>query len=615
MSVSITSCPSCKTLVLTDTIQCPSCHEVLRSDTVETPTIELAAVSRAAEDMVSCPDCGEMVRGGLVRCWRCGGFLRSEIAEKYQQMQESPRPVPLSEAPDLTEISSTNGQEDRTEEAGEDDFTLGDGISFLDSSAAPGLPPLAEEPKAETPRERAERRAAEQEAARRKGPVTIAPASQTDSEPETIPLQLPAETTAALPVAQSPVSPAAESKVSPAVPSPTAGASAEAPAPAASAPVQPAASTGDPLLDIALQEERESDGRRKDRRRTKAQGEKVALPGFLFVFCPNGHRIHVEEKYRGMTGRCPRCKSAFLVPALDWEAEKNAAKKAEEQQKKESRYKVWTIDAHLHQVDPAKLKLKPGSLEKEFLEVDLAFSADEIMVVSHGKQGTGLFSGEKNKKKREELRAAVQEHLRLEKEILDLPAAGYRLYQREHMPKIQVVQPAVYIHESMFAGVPVFGEGRIAVRLPVTDQDKDLKDILFVSFTLTEFREFGKHLSELYGVKDLGHMEGVPLTDSETEYKCHYSDRRLKAVEVTPFHKADSTIELEVIGHRCQACGLTVSEESRKKEKLGGSSWKGIAKAKCPKCQQKMGEVTLWGIKVPEGAAAGLTESGGVPGT
>ena len=48
------------------------------------------------------------------------------------------------------------------------------------------------------------------------------------------------------------------------------------------------------------------------------------------------------------------------------------------------------------------------------------------------------------------------------------------------MEKIQVVQPAAYAHESMFAGVAVFGEGRIAVRFPVTDQDKDVKDILFV---------------------------------------------------------------------------------------------------------------------------------------
>ena len=55
-----------------------------------------------------------------------------------------------------------------------------------------------------------------------------------------------------------------------------------------------------------------------------------------------------------------------------------------------------------------------------------------------------------------------------------------------------------------------------------------------------------------------------------------------------------------------------VSEESRKKEKLGGAAGKGIAKAKCPKCTQKFGEITLFGIRKEDGDAEGLDSSGGM---
>ena len=114
----------------------------------------------------------------------------------------------------------------------------------------------------------------------------------------------------------------------------------------------------------------------------------------------------------------------------------------------------------------------------------MGYTEDSLLIVTHGKQNAGLFAGEKNKKKFEELRAAVQEHLRLDQELLDLPAAGYREYKKEDMEKVTVVQPTAAIHESMFAGVPVFGEGMIAVRMPALEQDKDATDIMFVSFSL-----------------------------------------------------------------------------------------------------------------------------------
>ena len=89
MSVSIISCPSCKSLVLSDTIQCPTCKHVLKEEVAVGVASDLPAVERASDE-VPCPDCGEKVRSGLVRCWRCGGFLREDIAESYQKMLDGP---------------------------------------------------------------------------------------------------------------------------------------------------------------------------------------------------------------------------------------------------------------------------------------------------------------------------------------------------------------------------------------------------------------------------------------------------------------------------------------------------------------------------------------------
>ena len=72
------------------------------------------------------------------------------------------------------------------------------------------------------------------------------------------------------------------------------------------------ASAGDVLLDIARQEEQESESRRKTRgkKKSSASGPKT---GFI-IFCPYGHQIEVQERHRGQMGKCPRCKAAFIVP-------------------------------------------------------------------------------------------------------------------------------------------------------------------------------------------------------------------------------------------------------------------------------------------------------------
>jgi hypothetical protein len=107
-------------------------------------------------------------------------------------------------------------------------------------------------------------------------------------------------------------------------------------------------------------------------------------------------------------------------------------------------------------------------------------------------------------------------------------------------------------------------------------------------------------MQSVYGVEDLCRGIDVPLEDVFTEAKCHYSEQMLKFLENIEYYQADPEFKLKLVGRKCQACGLVVSEDSRKKEKIGGANGKAIAKAKCPKCQQKFGTISLFALEVPE---------------
>jgi Zn finger protein HypA/HybF involved in hydrogenase expression len=543
--------------------------------------------------------------------------LREEIAETYQKMLDAIQPITYGQAvldaPSDTSPASKPKEKPKrkpklkTEVAGDDDFQLAPGLDLMSQEQHTLQQVMAK--KVAKDAKKAEAAKTTNEAAKtpedsetygiKSPPATDASAAETTapSEPET-----PAKAAAT-----------AEAKESTKAKDSNKDSKETTEAPSARGKSTSPMDVGaDALLEIAKQEENETATRRKTRAKEKAGKGKVAMPGYVYVYCPNGHQIQVDESKRGMTGRCPRCKSFFHVPALDWKKEKEDEIKSQQEAVKESRFTDWLVNAHLHQLDPTKLKLKPGSLEKDFYSVDLGFAPDEWLLVGHGKQGAGFAKAEKNPKKIEGLRGELQEYLRLGKEILDLPASAYRQFNQEELKKLLIVQPAAYAHESMFAGVPVFGEGRIAVRLPITDQDAEISDILFMSFSLSEFRKLATTLKE-YGVEDFGSTDGVPLLDEEATAKCHYSDREIKSVNATTYHNADPEIELVVVGRKCQACSLVVSEDSRKKEKLGGATGKSIAKTACPKCKQKFGGQTLFGIKTEDGEPdKSLGETGGL---
>lgn len=521
-------------------------------------------VMGSSSNEIACPDCGEMVRKELVRCYQCGAFLRKEMAESYQRMRDN-APEPTS--PVLHELSSRPARtiptapsnpssSDLPPLADDDDFALGPGIAAI----APGQ-------------------------------ASATSVSTSTGGDDSYSLNAPALDSSPA-AAELPDVPMDDSK-----PGSTKSAS--------SAPggqvAHSEATAGDVLLDIAKQEEEESEGRRKQRGKRKP-GPSGARGGFV-IFCPWGHQIEVQDKHRGQMGKCPRCKAAFIVPmnhpdekpaeaasptpdatAASTEAAEPAGVLAA------GKFTRWLKDVHIHPLDPTKLKLKPGSLESAFDTQDIGFGLDGLLLLTLARKG-GMFGGAG--KKKPEIRDAAVAHLAAGNPLSDLQVAAQRLFGPDTIKQIQVVQPVVYAHESMFAGIPVFGNNRIAVRLPKPPEGNEL---LFASFCLSEFREFSKQMSEVFNVMNLGEDVGVPLTDKLAEHKCHYTDQTFQALADVAYHQADPSIKLTIVGRKCEGCGLIISEDGRKKEKLGGADGKGIAKAKCPKCQKKFGSFTFYAV-------------------
>lgn len=569
MSVAIVTCPQCKSMLLSDTAQCPNCHHVLHKD----QKVNLSELKTHSEVMgsssneIPCPDCGEMVRKELVRCYQCGAFLRKEMAESYQRMREN---APNVAAPTLREVSHAvrtipsvsrpSESTDLPSLADGDDFSLGAGVTAV-------------------------------------APRQVTASAVPSSGDAIYSLNAPA-------LSATPSVAASASAELPDVPMDDAQPSGKKASAVSRGDEIPhsEATAGDVLLDIAKQEESESEGRRKQRAKRKPGDTRS---GFI-IFCPWGHQIEVQDKHRGQMGKCPRCKAAFIVPqtrADEKPAETEPVDTAVASAPSEpagalvaGKFTRWMKDVHIHPLDPTKLKLKPGSLESTFETQDLAFGLDGLLMLTLSKKG-GLFGGAD--KKKPEARDAAVAHLAAGKPLSELQVASQRLFGPDTIKQIQVVQPVIYAHESMFAGIPVFGNHRIAVRLPKPSEGNEL---LFVSFWLSEFREFAKQMDEVFGVQEFGEDVGIPMADKLTEHKCHYTEQTFQALDNADYHQADPSLKLAIVGRKCEGCGLVVSEDGRKKEKLGGADGKGIAKAKCPKCQKKFGTFAFFAVEAADPA-------------
>ncbi len=569
MSISIVSCPKCGTFLLNDTAQCHRCKFVIHPEqATQFRDASLPTDAAIQQDMERCRQCGEACRKGLVRCWSCGAFTRPEIeAAYYRLLQGHSHAATSSQKYELPEITSEearkrywNEEDAALAPAGEytavdDDFELTGSFSLMEGASLGG--------------------------------------EITETElngAETIPLLQPEPAA----VAAATNGPAPSAAASPAVAKP----------PPAD---QPPSDDADSLLSNAQQEETDVQ---------KARKAKLATDGFV-IFCPNGCKIRVQERHRGKIGRCPKCQSTFVVPmarqtsvagSVGAATDAGAVPAAAAVPASAGMYSRWMKDAHLHKVAPEKLRIKADSLLKDFQEVDIGFDPTGIVLVTPAAGGGGMFGG-KNAKKKDESRAVVVEQLAAKGTLEGLPTTFAQAIARDAVGQIALSQPAPPGAESIFGDIPVFGAGRIAIRLPKFDD----KTTPYLSFSLSEFREFSRLAGELYGIESFGSGSGIPLQDVYKTSPCHFTKGPVKELQNLTYYEKDPAFKLEISGYRCKVCQTVISETARAGQKLGGANAKGIAKVKCPKCTKPMGSQPVYVVPAAPAQAGEESAAGDSP--
>jgi predicted nucleic acid-binding Zn-ribbon protein len=585
MTISIITCPQCNAMVLSDAARCHVCDHTFADDPghiPEPPT--LPSDHLVADDLETCRHCGETYRTGLVRCWNCGKFTRAEIKAVYDHMVSqhsrfSTQKVDLQElAPSVTKRSGpwkfevtqpkAASEADGEFSASDDDFDfeLADNVQLEDSrSATPAapdtyalattLPEIVDEASL---------------------PAHPAPTAAAPEPPEAAATSIP-EVLAGSPAEP----PSAESTTEPTVDVPHSEATA-----------------ADVLLSIAKEEEQDIQQSRRQFREKSS----------FVVYCPMGCRVRVQERHRGKAGKCPKCGSTFFVPKVASKPKKSAPADGAAQEAAApadphaiGKWRGWMEDVCLHTVVPQKLRIKADSLKNDFQLVDVAFSDEGLLLMTLVKSAG--FMGA-NLKKKPAQRQAIQEHLKTVGKLDGLPAAAQRLLVTDSLTQLAMGQPSPPDVESLFGNIPVFGAGRIAVRLP---KGSDPNQTEYLSFSLSQFRKFSESLESAVGISGFGGNTEVPLTDTYNTLKCHYSDVPVRELLALDYYQKDKQFKLQVAGWRCSGCGLVVSEDARKKEKIGGLNGKGIAKAKCPKCPAKFGNNPLYEVVAETPAPAAAT--------
>ena len=581
MSTTIQSCPGCKSLILSDTYECPECGCVLDQQKKDAANAQIASDLKNANLTEECPHCREQVRIGLVRCWKCGGFMRDDIARQYENMTSSPQQIIYSDVPpeertdfmparDGADPQSFHANVFDADDDTDDDFSLDDetqlssdaaGRDFeLDSAPGTVSRTAAPEPVSE---------------------LAATPAPVTDS-PDKPDSQTPGAKNDG---AQGDAKEAEKSD----------GKESNEGEDAA----QPPAAGADELLSIAIQEQREV---RKRRQAAKAEqrAKRMLIP------CRCGAWVRVHERQAGRTVRCRQCKRSITIPDIKRKAEKKTSAAAEVTQKVQL---DWLEEVWLHTLDPTALVLKPGSLADDYSLADVAFSQDGLTIVrpeeESKKKGWSLFGGGRSQETDlRPWREAVRKHFENGKPE-DVPNAAVAHIAQDRVSELKIVQPIAKVQESMFAGIPIFGEGRIAIFLPL---DLDEGRQAFCSLSLSKYRELERQMKKAFGIELPGDENGVPAELKHETLSCHYSQSKVEAVKDLPYYQQDPGYELTLTGYRCANCGIAVSEESRAKNKLGGANGKSIAKAKCPKCSGKFGDQPLYKAVQKSSPAAEETE-------
>ena len=95
----------------------------------------------------------------------------------------------------------------------------------------------------------------------------------------------------------------------------------------------------------------------------------------------------------------------------------------------------------------------------------------------------------------------------------------------------------------MFAGVPVFGEGRIAVFLPI---DAEEGQQLFCSFALNAWRIMAERLKVPFNFELPAAENGVPDSEKSETLSCFVNQSKVEAIKNLTYYQKDSAFELEL---------------------------------------------------------------------
>lgn len=628
MISSISTCPKCETLVLSDTIQCPSCHHVLLPDRADEAVLQS---DKQAEDPsvhtdeaseVPCRECGVMVRRGVVRCWNCGGFQEQDIEARFIEMQETEPEAILSNLDDENEVAKSpsqavdDGEEYDSDYFGEgdededfftgkkkhqvdDDFELADEVDIYEAREDEEDSEVdSYELAAPTPIDDS----VEDEESPAEAMAALAQDDATDADSSS-----PAESEAAAEAADETNSEgkadADETKAD--------GQSDES----AKDETTPPVDDFENLFNIAMLEEAERESRAKRRQqeekrlyakvvRTKPDGTVVVAPSCQCM------AIVVTSEHFGKVMRCPKCHEKFRVPSPKTSARvvktkvEAGEKKIEAKKEKTlavhdgtSEYEWWLEDIRLHVFNPEKTKPTAGVVEKKFFPVDIGFSHDHVLVASLASK-PGNFG--KADKKLVATRSTMKDSLKESKPLEEVKEIVSDEKSVGALAEFELILPAAREGAELLEGQPIFGEGRIGIRIP---KDVGEGEVACLSMTISQYREFCRLLAEFYGYAAFTIGSTVPFFNDTESAKCELSKDEFEVLTQLPYYQADDSFELEHIGWECEACGIRFTEAAREEKKLGGKGAKGIAKAKCPTCSQKLGSKQLFRIKQEEGQA------------
>ncbi len=557
MIASILGCPKCNTLILEDTPICPGCHYVLKQDYIPVVQALIAADEKYdGSHEAPCRECNAMNRKGLVRCWQCGAFLQEEMERIYQAMQMRPSAVIASSELQVESPGTDAADLDDYGAFGEDDdFELADDVQMHQY-----LEELEEEDSSES-----------------EIPALGAETMEYEGAEEGIPLLHEAGTKQN------------EEEEEP--------------------------DEDEELLKLAVREEKEQNRQSAKRKRSAAKGS------FLIKGPCNSCKIRVQNYHQGMMGQCPKCALPFMVPVLA--PPKKAQKKGEvaaEGSKTALPAEQILEAARWNEIVLKKFKPKPQLLAGKGDTVDVVRHTNGILFVWPEKKGLLGSNAKQLAKTREEISA----HLAAGKPLEQLPAARHELIPLELLSAIRFAQPTTA--EDFTTGVELFGAGLIALEVPALPQPetpaaptempvpaaakfgKKAKPakvkapkvkppteppVRCLTLTLSQFRKLRGWLAEMLTQPDSLADRDIPLENATQSWTCQLSEQPFEALQTPEWYQADAAHPVTTVGWLCQCGEVAISETARAEQKFGGKKPAGLAKAKCPKCEQPFGQKAL----------------------